>query len=133
MTRYILDVGNCQPDHWALARFMTGHFNCQVVQAHRLDDALAELKSRRYDLVLVNRKLDRVYSDGIDVIREIKADAALAGVPCMLITNFPEHQNAAVEIGARRDRDDDVGADLLDVGLLGDGEPVSDLEHGLGW
>jgi DNA-binding response OmpR family regulator len=102
MPLFILDVGNCQPDHSALARFLTGHFDCQVVQAHGLDDALAELKSRRYDLVLVNRKLDRDYSDGIDIIREIKADAAIAGVPCMLITNFPDHQDAAVEIGAVR-------------------------------
>jgi DNA-binding response OmpR family regulator len=102
MPQFILDIGNCQPDHLALVRLLTGHFDCQVVQAHGLDDALAELKSRRYDLVLVNRKLDRDYSDGIDVIREIKADAALAGVPCMLITNFPEHQDAAVEAGAVR-------------------------------
>jgi DNA-binding response OmpR family regulator len=102
MPLFILDVGNCQPDHSSLARFLTGHFDCQVVQAHGLDDALAELKSRRYDLVLVNRKLDRDYSDGIDIIREIKADAAIAGVPCMLITNFPDHQDAAVEIGAVR-------------------------------
>lgn len=102
MARHILDVGNCQPDHAALAGFLTGHFDCQVVQAHGLNDALAELRSRPYDLVLVNRKLDRDYTDGIDVIREIKAVAELASVPCMLITNYPEHQEAAVGVGALR-------------------------------
>jgi CheY-like chemotaxis protein len=100
MPRTILDVGNCSPDHSAITRFLTGQFDCQVVQAHGLDDALVELRTRPYDLVLVNRKLDRDHSDGIDVIREIKSDAALAAVPCMLITNFPEHQDAAVEAGA---------------------------------
>ena len=102
MVHFILDVGNCQPDHAAITSLLTGHFDCQVTQAHGADDAVAELRSRKYDLVLVNRKLDRDYSDGIDVIREIKAQPGLAGVPCMLITNYPEHQDAAVEAGAVR-------------------------------
>lgn len=102
MPKRVLDVGNCPPDHSAIASLLTGHFDCAVVQAHGVDDALAELRSGDYDLVLVNRKLDRDYSDGIQVIREIKADAEAAEVPCMLITNYPEHQDAAVEVGAVR-------------------------------
>lgn len=102
MSKRILDVGNCQPDHSAIRSFLTGHFDCTVVQAHGSDDALAELRSGDYDLVLVNRKLDRDYSDGIRVIEEIKADTELADVPCMLITNHPEHQEAAMQIGAVR-------------------------------
>lgn len=102
MPKRILDVGNCQPDHAAIKSLLTDHFDCEVVQAHGADDALSELKSAPYDLVLVNRKLDRDYSDGLNVIREIKADAEVAGVPCMLITNYPEHQDAAVAAGAVR-------------------------------
>jgi hypothetical protein len=34
------------------------------------------------------------------VIRRLKADPATAGVPMMLITNYPEHQDAAVSSGA---------------------------------
>ena len=52
--------------------------------------------------MLVNRKLDADYSDGIEVIRAIKADAATADVPVMLVTNYPEHQDAAVAAGALR-------------------------------
>jgi len=52
--------------------------------------------------VLVNRKLDCDYSDGVDVIRQIKADPELAEIPVMLITNYAEHQEAAVAIGALR-------------------------------
>jgi CheY-like chemotaxis protein len=102
MSHHILDVGNCGPDHSAITGFLTGHCDCRVVQAHGLDDALVELRSRAYDLVLVNRKLDRDYSDGIDVIRGIKAEPDLASVPCMLVTNHPEHQDAAVAAGAER-------------------------------
>lgn len=96
----VLDVGNCQPDHASIRRLVEGGFGAQVVQAHGLDDALAELRARKYDLVLVNRKLDRDYSDGIEIIRAIKADPELAATPTMLITNFANHQEAAVAIGA---------------------------------
>ena len=98
----ILDVGNCGPDHGSLTRFFTGNFDCTVRQADRAEDALAKLRAEPYDLVVVNRKLDIDYTDGIDVIRKIKADETLSGVPVMLITNYPEHQDAAVAIGALR-------------------------------
>ena len=102
MHKRILDVGNCQPDHSAIKSLLTRHFDCEVVQAHDAEDALAELRSGGYDLVLVNRKLDRDYSDGIEVIREIKADQGVGDVPCMLVTNYPAHQDAAVQAGAVR-------------------------------
>ena len=70
------------------------------MQTHGCDDTLAQLHSAAFDLVLVNRKLDRGYSDGLEVIRRIKQDASVADTPCMLITNFPEHQARAVEEGA---------------------------------
>ncbi|RIK76006.1 MAG: response regulator [Planctomycetota bacterium] len=100
--RRVLDVGNCRPDHAAIRRLVEGGFGAEVVQAHGLDDALAELLSGRFDLVLVNRKLDRDYSDGIDIIRAVKADPALATTPIMLVTNYAEHQDAAVALGAER-------------------------------
>jgi CheY-like chemotaxis protein len=78
------------------------HFGCDVVQTHGPDDTLRELAESKFDLVLVNRKLDRDYSDGIEVIRQIKSDPAVAAVPVMLITNYAEHQDAAVEDGALR-------------------------------
>jgi len=98
----ILDVGNCQPDHAAIKRFLAGRFDCEVLQAHQASDALAALRAGGVDLVLVNRKLDFDYSDGADVIRQIKADPQLAATPVMLITNLAEHQDAAEAIGAVR-------------------------------
>ncbi len=49
---------------------------------------------------MVNRKLDIDYTDGLEIIRQIKADPQLAAVPCMLVTNYAEHQQAAVAAGA---------------------------------
>jgi CheY-like chemotaxis protein len=100
MTKRVLDVGNCVPDHAAIRRMLETTFAAEVVQAHRSSDALQHLRSSRFDLVLVNRKLDEDYSDGLDIIKQIKADERLAPIPCMLITNYADHQQTAVEAGA---------------------------------
>jgi CheY-like chemotaxis protein len=50
--------------------------------------------------MLVNRKLDRDYSDGIDVIHAVRSDRQLDHLPVMMITNFEEHQQLAVQAGA---------------------------------
>jgi CheY-like chemotaxis protein len=100
MPKRVLDVGQCGPDHATIRSFLARHFDCEIVQAHGPADALEQLRGRRFDLVLVNRKLDRDYSDGIEIIRLVKADPAIADVPMMLITNYPEHQTAAAAAGA---------------------------------
>src|SRR2546425_11254695 len=100
MLKRVLDVGNCVPDHAAVRGMLERTFQANVVQADGPDDALAALRKEPFDLVLVNRKLDQDYSDGLDVIKAIQADAKLARVPCMLITNYPDQQQAAVAAGA---------------------------------
>jgi CheY-like chemotaxis protein len=102
MKKRILDVGQCGPDHATMRQFLTRHFDCEIVQTHGPDDTLDELRRSGYDLVLINRKLDCDYSDGIEIIRQIKADPAIAEVPAMLVTNYPQHQAEAVAAGAVR-------------------------------
>jgi CheY-like chemotaxis protein len=102
MSKRVLDVGNCGPDHAAIRSFLAGNFGCEVDRTHNAGETLRLLSERAYDLVLVNRKLDADYSDGIEVIRRIKSDPRTADVPVMLVTNYPEHQDAAVAIGAVR-------------------------------
>ena len=102
MTKRVLDVGNCGPDFASINGFLSTQFDCQVDQAHGPQDALDLLRQHDYALVLVNRKLDQDYSDGIEIIKAIKDDADLQSVPVMLITNYAEHQDAAVAIGADR-------------------------------
>ena len=100
MSKRVLDVGNCVPDHAAIRSLLEGAFGAEVVQAHGQDDALAALRKGAFDLVLVNRKLDQDYSDGMEIIQTIKTDPALAKTPVMLITNYEDHQAAAVAAGA---------------------------------
>ena len=102
MPKRILDVGNCGPDFSTIASFLTSKFDCTVEQAHGTDDALEKLRFGSFDLVTINRKLDCDYSDGVEVLKAIKADAEVGNVPVMLVTNLPEHQDLAVSLGAER-------------------------------
>ena len=99
MPKRVLDVGQCVPDHSAIRRLVESNFDAQVVQAHNHEETLAHLGEGPFDLVLINRKLDRDYSDGIEILKAIKADAALADVPVMLITNYADHQELAQAAG----------------------------------
>jgi two-component system chemotaxis response regulator CheY len=90
------------PDQSSITRILTRHFDVEVLTADKSDDALAALRSGPIDLVLVNRKLDCDYSDGLEIIRQIKADAELKATPCMLVSNYAEHQETAVAAGAER-------------------------------
>jgi response regulator RpfG family c-di-GMP phosphodiesterase len=102
MAKRVLDVGNCEPDHAAIRNYLTRNFDVDIVQVDDAAGATAQLHANSFDLVLVNRKLDIDYSDGIDVIRDLKSNPKTAHVPMMLITNFPDHQEAALEAGAIR-------------------------------
>jgi two-component system chemotaxis response regulator CheY len=100
MPKSVLDIGNCVPDHAAIRATIEGNFDARVIQAHDLSSALRELDSQPADLVLVNRKLDLDYSDGMVIVRHLKGDPRWAGIPVMLITNYPEYQAEAVAAGA---------------------------------
>ena len=102
MAKRVLDIGNCGPDHAAIRNYLTRNFDVEVVQVDDAAGAQAQLLADNFDLVLVNRKLDIDYSDGMDVIRQLKANPKTAQLPVMLVTNYPDHQDAAVEIGAIR-------------------------------
>ena len=102
MAKTLLDCGNCGPDFSAISRMVKTNFDAEVIQAHGAEDALQLLKSNDVDLVTINRKLDRDYSDGMEVLKAIKSDPETADVPVMLVTNYEEHQQAAIEAGAVR-------------------------------
>jgi two-component system chemotaxis response regulator CheY len=102
MTKRVLNVGHCVPDHVAIRAYLRRHFDCEVTAADGLDDTLPLLRGGLVDLVLVNRKIDRDYSDGVEVIRFLKANPRTADVPVMLVTNYANHQDEAVAAGALR-------------------------------
>jgi CheY-like chemotaxis protein len=100
MTKRVLSVGQCVPDHGAISRFLQSAFDVAIDKADTSVDALDALQKRSYDLILINRKLDADYSDGTEILRLIKSDVELAATPVMLVTNYKEHQANAVALGA---------------------------------
>jgi CheY-like chemotaxis protein len=100
MKKRVLDVGQCNPDHSSIRHLLERSFAAQVVRTHEMTDTLQALREQAYDLILINRKLDIDYTDGMEILQKLKADPELSKIPVMLVTNFPEYQAAAVEAGA---------------------------------
>ena len=100
MTRRVLNVGQCGPDHAAISGMLRRQFGAVVSQTDHVDDTLAALRAQPFDLVLINRKLDIDYSDGLAVLRALKSDPGLAHVPVMLVSNYADAQAEAVAAGA---------------------------------
>lgn len=100
MTKHVLSIGNCVPDHLAIQSLIEGAFDAKVSKASSEDEALVALRSGDFQLVLVNRRLDRDGSDGLELIRKIKSLPELSHTPVMMITNYSEHQQLAVQAGA---------------------------------
>ncbi len=100
MSKRVLSIGQCVPDDGAILRFLSTHFDIQMVRAVDEQDALARIRTEPYDLILVNRKLDIDHSDGLEVIRSIQADPDINTTAVMLVSNYPDAQEKAIQIGA---------------------------------
>ena len=100
MSKRVLDVGQCDADHASISRLILEGFDAEVVRAHSDVEVMGALSSDHFDLVLINRKMDRDHSDGIDIIHQIKSDPTVKDVAVMLVTNFADHQALAIEAGA---------------------------------
>ncbi|MBO6514410.1 MAG: hypothetical protein JJ974_10640 [Phycisphaerales bacterium] len=88
-------VGHCRPDIFALTAAIKGFFpDAEVKTANDTSEM-----SMPSNLLLVNRILDGQFPDesGIELIRGLPEDAP----PAILLTNFPEHAQAAIEAGAQ--------------------------------
>ncbi len=97
----VLDVGQCRPDHTALARLVTS-IGAQIEKVDLPATALQKMREKRYDLVFVNRKIDADYTDGLELVKAMQADPELKKIPIMLISNYAEAQEEAVRHGAVR-------------------------------
>ena len=96
----VLNVGQCGVDSSQISRFLKAKFQAQAVSVDTLDEALAALRSGTFELVLINRLFDWDGTPGLDLIRAIKADPALAEIPLMLVSNYPTAQAEAIALGA---------------------------------
>lgn len=101
MPKRVLSIGQCGPDHAAISGLLRREFGAEVVGVDTLQDAEQYCqRNGAPDLILVNRKLDVDYSDGLVLITLLKAAAIIAATPVMLVSNYPEYQAEAVALGA---------------------------------
>jgi two-component system chemotaxis response regulator CheY len=98
----VLSIGQCGADHGAIAHTLQRHFAAEVVAAEDGLDAWPRLKGESFDLVLVNRLLDADGSSGLEIIKDLKSDEALRGLPVMLVSNLEDAQEDAIQAGAEK-------------------------------
>jgi CheY-like chemotaxis protein len=96
----VLSVGQCYADHSAIAGTLQRHFQAEVASAATVAEALTLLRQQPFDLVLVNRVLDGDGSSGLAMVEQFKAEDRLRDVPIMLVSNYEDAQQQAVEKGA---------------------------------
>ncbi|MEW4455292.1 response regulator [Bremerella sp. JC817] len=100
MPKQVLDVGSCGYDHGSLRNLIERNFDAKVLQSHGPKDTLRMLREQTFALVIINRKLDRDHSDGMDILLDIKSDEKLQDIPVMMLSNYEDAQAAAEEAGA---------------------------------
>jgi two-component system chemotaxis response regulator CheY len=101
MTRpLVLSVGQCGFDHTRIARYLEQTFQAEVRGVSTFDEALAALRRERFNLTLVNRVNDSDGAPGLELIRSMKSEPDLAGLPVMLVTDYPDVQKEAETLGA---------------------------------
>ncbi|MEO2016697.1 MAG: response regulator [Fuerstiella sp.] len=99
-SKSVLSIGQCRPDNAAITHFLTSNFDVEVLATDLAEDSLTALQKNSVDLILINRKLDTDYSDGMEIMKLIKSNPQTEQIPVMLISNFPESQEQAVAAGA---------------------------------
>lgn len=99
MKKRVLDVGQCPPDHNALKSFAE-QAGAEVTKVALPRDAMDLLRTEKFDLVFVNRKIDADYTDGTELIKMMKAEEQTKDIPVMLISNYGDAQAEAVSLGA---------------------------------
>jgi CheY-like chemotaxis protein len=96
----VLSIGQCAADHAAIARVFRQHFAAEVVAADSAQEALSALSHEEFSLLLVNRILDVDGSSGIELLKHLKKNHEFSCVPAMLVSNYEDAQQEAVQAGA---------------------------------
>ena len=102
MTKKVLDVGQCNADHSRISDLLTRSFDVQISRAHSHDEALQLATDTPFDLILINRLMDADGSEGMSILHTLKSKPDTSEVPVMIVSNFEDAQNSAVESGAKR-------------------------------
>jgi CheY-like chemotaxis protein len=98
--KYVLDVGNCAFDHQTLQSVLSEHWEVELKRTTTLSEAIRELDSTPYDLVIVNRILEGDGLSGLELVKHVVQNHQPQGIPIVFLTNYPEVQEEAIQAGA---------------------------------
>jgi CheY-like chemotaxis protein len=98
--RVVALVGHCGPDSSYLRMTISSAIKDVTVATAYDEASLNKLLEQGVDLLLLNRQLDYGYKfdEGVELIRDLRAK--YPSLKMMLVSNYEEAQEAAVEAGA---------------------------------
>ena len=100
MAKRVLSVGQCVPDQMSINAYLKRQFGAEVETADTADEAMSSLHNGPFDLVLINRIFDADGGSGLDLVKVIKNDPGTSKLPVMLVSNYADAQQKAVDAGA---------------------------------
>ncbi len=95
----VLIVGHCDLDHPQITSLIEKNFSAKVTRVKLSKKAIEYLEEHDYDLVIINRIGAFDQGSGLELIKKIKQDGRFK-MPLMMITNYKDQMDKAVEIGA---------------------------------
>ena len=95
----VLIVGHCDLDNPQITSLIEKNFSAKVTREKLLKKTMGCLEKQDYDLVIINRIGAFDQEEGLELIKEIKKDGRF-NTPLMMITNFKEQMDKAIESGA---------------------------------
>jgi CheY-like chemotaxis protein len=96
MKKKVLSAGQCNFDATQI-RGLLEPLGAKVEECSSASECKERVKESRYDLILLNRIFDKTGESGTDLIETLKT---LSQSTIMLVSNYPEFQNQAQELGA---------------------------------
>ena len=95
----VLIVGHCDLDNPQITSLLEKNFSTNVTRVKLLKNVIEHLEKQDCDLVIINRIGAFDQESGLELIEKIKVDGRFQ-VPLMMITNYKDQMDNAVEKGA---------------------------------
>lgn len=100
MSKIVLDIGQCNPDHSNISNMLAQNFDVTIERAHSHEQAIALAMAQKPALVLINRLYDADGRAGMDTLKVLKANDSTAHISVMIVSNYAETQETAIAAGA---------------------------------
>jgi len=95
----VLIVGHCDLDNPQITSLIEKNFSAKVTRLKQSKKVIEYLDKQDYDLVIFNRIGAFDQESSLELIKKIKQDGRF-NVPLMMVTNYKDQMDKAVEIGA---------------------------------